>query len=193
MAFSKNPQPQKSFKYKSFAIAYKKFALPLTKFLVSRMGGDKQAAEEVFSQTIEAALKGWYTFEHKSSYFTWVCRIGLNKMADYYRSQINEKSVLVAPGFEILAKIGTNELNPEEKMALDELKICVLECIRLLPPEKRRLLYLKYWKELSHKEIARIMGLTERAVEGKLYRAKQTLKVLIAEKYPDLAPAYCLR
>lgn len=160
------------------------------KFIVKRIGGNQVAAEEVFSQTVEAALKGWYTFEHKSSYFTWVCRIALNKMADYYRHQINEQSILIAPGFEILANIGSQTLSPEEKMALDELKFCILECIRLLPPEKRRLLYLKYWRELSHKEIARIMGLTERAVEGQLYRAKQALRQVLQEKYPDLAPAY---
>lgn len=163
------------------------------KFIVKRMGGNQEAAEEVFSQTVEAALKGWYAFEHKSSYFTWVCRIALNKMADYYRDQINEKSVLIAPGFEILAKIGSHSLSPEEKMALDELKLCILECLRLLPPEKRRLLYLKYWKELSHKEIGKIMGLTERAVEGQLYRAKQALKEILQEKYPDLTPAYLFR
>lgn len=160
------------------------------KFIVKRMGGNQDAAEEVFSQTVEAALKGWYAFENKSSYFTWICRIALNKMADYYRHQINEKSVIIAPGFEILAKIGSTELSPEEKMALDELKSCILECLKLLPPEKRQLLYLRYWKELSHKEIAKIMGLTERAVEGQLYRAKQALKLVIEEKYPDLSLAY---
>ena len=60
----------------------------------------------------------------------------------------------------------------------------------LLPPQKRRLLYLKYWKELSHKEIGKILGLTERAVEGQLYRAKQALRLVLQEKYPDFIPAF---
>lgn len=154
------------------------------------MGGNTDGAEEVFSQTIEAALKGWYTFEHKSSYFTWICRIALNKMADHYRQQVNERSMLIAPGFEILANIGSSELNPEERMALEDLKLAVVECIKLLPPEKRHLLYLKYWKDQSYQEIATIMGLTERAVEGQLYRTKQILKLIIEEKYPELTPAY---
>lgn len=189
MYLPKNPQ-EKSLKYRSFAFLYKQFNLPLMKFIVRKVGGNQEAAEEVFSQTVEAALKGWYTFEHKSSYFTWICRIALNKMADYYRHQIHERSKLIAPTFEMLADIGSHYLSPEEKMALDELKMCVLECIRLLPSEKRRLLYLKYWKELSHKEIGKIMGLTERAVEGQLYRAKQALRQVLQEKYPDLTPAY---
>lgn len=187
MAFCKNPQ--KSLRYKTFAFLYRKFNLPLMRFIIKRMGGDINGAEEVFSQTVEAALKGWYTFENKSTYFTWVCRIALNKMADYYRSQVNERSAIVAPGFEILASIGSNELNPEEKMTLDELKLSVLNCLNLLPTQKRRLLYLKYWKDLSYKEIARLLGLTERAVEGQIYRAKQALRTIIETKYPEMMPA----
>lgn len=157
------------------------------KFIIKRMGGNIDGAEEVFSQTIEAALKGWHAFEHKSSFLTWICRIALNKMADHYRQQVNERSVLIAPGFEILANIGSSELNPEERMALADLKLAVAACIKLLPPEKRHLLYLKYWKDQSYQEIANLMGLTERAVEGQLYRTKQILKSIIEEKHPELA------
>ena len=186
---SKTPQ-QKSLKYRAFAYLYKEYSLPLMKFIVKRTGGDTQAAEEVFSRTVEAALKGYDTFQYKSSYFTWVCRIALNKMADYYRSQVNERSRIIAPGFEVLASIGSSTLSPEESMALDELKRCVLECLYLLPPEKRQLLYLKYWKNLTYKEIGKVMGLTERAVEGQIYRAKKALKIILQEKYPDLSPAF---
>lgn len=186
MSLPENPQ-DKSLKYKTFAFLYRKFNLPLMKFIVKRMGGNAEAAEEVFSQTVEAALKGWYAFENKSTYFTWVCRIALNKMADHYRKQVNEKSMLIAPGFEILAKIGSNELSPEERIALNDLKLAVIECIELLPPEKRHLLYLRYWKDCSYQEIAKIMGLSERAVEGQLYRTKQTLRLVIQDRYPDLA------
>ena len=189
MSLPESPQ-EKSFKYKTFAFLYRKFHLPLMKFIVKRMGGNQEAAEEVFSQTVEAALKGWYAFEHKSSYFTWICRIALNKMADYYRNQVHERSRIIAPTFEMLADLGQHNLSPEEKLALQELKSCVLECLMLLPPQKRSLLYLKYWKELSHKEIGKILGLTERAVEGQLYRAKQALRLVLQEKYPDFIPAF---
>src|SRR3990167_8673681 len=53
-----------------FQVIYKKLALPLTKFIVKRVGGDQDAVEEVFSRTLEAAWKGWNSFEHKSTYFT---------------------------------------------------------------------------------------------------------------------------
>src|SRR3989337_3635478 len=128
--------------HKSFVILYRSFALPLMKFIVKRVGGNQDMAEEVFARTVSAAWEGWYAFEHKSSYFTWVCRIALNKMADYYRNQVHERSRIIAPTFEMLADLGQHSLSPEEKLALQELKSCVLECLMLLPPQKRRLLHL---------------------------------------------------
>lgn len=185
---SKNPYTgeEKSLKYKGFEMAYKDAALPLMKFLVKRMGGDTQAAEEVFSRTAEAALKGWYSFEYKSSFFTWVCRIGLNKIADYYRDQINDRSRLIYPLFKDLANIEDKNLTPEERFAIEELRAQLKECLELISPEKRQLLQFRYWEDLTTKGIAERLGISERAAEGQLYRARLALKEVIDQKYPDL-------
>ncbi len=181
----KNPQKQ-SLPYRSFELAYRAVAKPLMKFIIRKMDGDVQAAEEVFSRTALAALKGYRAFEHKSSYFTWICKIALNKMADYYRERINERSKFIAPTLEGLARIPSPALSPEERLALQQLKEAVYECLLLLPEDKRRVLYLKYWKDLSHREIAQRLGTSERAVEGKIYRARNLLRTIILAQHPDL-------
>lgn len=156
----------------TFEILYKEFALPLTKFIIKRTGGDKELVDEVFSRTIEASFKGYKTFKNKSSFFTWICRIALNKIADYYRDQVNSKSGIVVPLIEGVTKADPNSLSIEEKLVLDELRHGVNECLNLLPPDKRRLLQYRYWEDLSLRQIAKLMGTSERAVEGRLYRAK---------------------
>lgn len=179
---NKTPQAKPLFQHQSFEEVYRRLALPLTKFLIKHLGGNREAVEEVFSQTMTAAWKGWNTFEYKSTYFTWMCRIALNKMADYYRDQINQKSHWVAPGLEVLAKFKSKEPNPEEQFALDELAKSVKECLGLLPEDKRKLLYLRFWKEYSIKKIAEIMGTSERAAEGKIYRAKLAFKLIYEDR-----------
>lgn len=185
---SKNPYTlkEKSFKYKSFALVYKDAALPLMKFLVKRMGGDTMAAEEVFSRTIESALKGYYSFENKSTFFTWVCRIGLNKIADYYRDQINERSKLIYPLFKDFSNIEDRNLTPEERLVIEELRQQLRHCLDLLPDDKRQLLQLRYWEEMTTKKIAEKLGISERAAEGKLYRARLAYRTLLENKYPNL-------
>jgi len=155
-----------------FENVYKKLALPLTKFVVKHIGGNEEAVDEVLSATMTAAWKGWHSFEHKSSYFTWLCRIALNKIADYYRDQVNNNSGIIVPLFGNLNIPDDKSLSPEEKISLQELRKSVDNYLNLLPYEKRRLLWLKYWKDLSCDEIATILNISERAVEGKLYRAR---------------------
>jgi len=161
-----------------FQKVYKRLALPLMKFIVKRVGSDQDAAEEVFSRTVTAAWKGWHTFRHKSSYFTWLCRIALNKAADYYRDQVNQRSKIITPTLKRMAQYESTKMSPEEWFTLEELRQSVGACLDLLPPEKRRLLWLKYWKELTNREIAKILGISERAVEGRLYRARQAFAQL---------------
>lgn len=173
-------------KHEHFAALYKKFALPLSKFLIKKMGGDQQAAGEIFSQTIVAAWKGYHTFEHKSQFFTWLCRIGLNKIADYYKDQVNKRSKLVFPTLSSWANIEDKSLSLEEKIALEELKNSVRECLKLLPEEKRQLLYLRFWQEMTIKSIADLLGISERAAEGKLYRAKLAFRDVLQNRYPKL-------
>ena len=174
----------------SFEAIYKNLALPVTKFIIKRMSGNTDAAEEVFSRTITAVLEGWNKFENKSTYYTWICRIALNKMADYYREQVNRSSRFVAPFLEDIANIESQELTPDEKLALQELCISVRSCLELLPEEKRKLLYLRYWKDLSVKQIANLLGTSERAAEGKIYRAKKLLGEEINTRHPELGKVY---
>ena len=170
----KNTQkgPGKSFTIAPFEKIYKEFALPLTKFVMKRMGANERQVEEVVEETVVAAWKGWNTFRHKSSYFTWLCRIALNKIADYYHDQINHNSKLIVPFIEALTDADNRSLSPEESLALKELRKSVNSCLDLMSPEKRKLLQFRYWYDLSYTEISKILGISERAVEGQIYRAK---------------------
>jgi len=162
-------------------------ALPVLKFIVKKMGGDQTVAEEVFARTISAAWEGWHTFRHKSTYFTWICKIGLNKIADYYRDQVNDNSRWVLPVLENLSYADPDQLTPLEKLELAELRASLRECLNLLPDDKRRLLQFRYWREFSIKRIAVLTGSSERGVEGKIYRAKKLLKSILLRRRPDIA------
>lgn len=174
------------FKHQSFEAIYKFLALPVLKFIVKKMGGNQTAAEEVFARTISAAWEGWHKFRHKSSYFTWICRIALNKIADYYRDQVNDNSRWVLPVLENITQADTGTLDSYERASLAELRSAMRECLDLLPDEKRKLLQFRFWREMSIREIATLTGSTERAVEGKIYRAKQVLKKILRAKHAEV-------
>ena len=155
-----------------FSELYKKFSTPLSRFIAKRIGADEKISEEIMEETMVAAWRGLRTFRHKSSYFTWLCRIALNKIADYYHDQVNSRSGIVVPLIDSITQQDEKTLSPEESLALTELRNSVNNCLNLLPYEKRRLLWFRYWKDMSYAEISKILGISKRAVEGQLYRVK---------------------
>lgn len=161
-----------------FENSYKKYVSPLTRFVFKKIGSDPENADIIVSETLEAAWKGYKTFKHKSSFFTWLCRIALNKIADYYRDQINRRSHIVVPTLKKFSQIESGDLPIEEKLVLNELRSKVNQILNLLPDEKRKLLQYRYWQELSYKEISVKLQISPRAVEGKIYRAKKAFKLL---------------
>lgn len=168
----------------SFEDLYKKYLPSLTKFVFKKIGSDPETVDIIVSETFEAAWKGYKTFKNKSSFFTWLCRIALNKIADYYKDQINKRSKLVFPTLKRFSQIESKELPIEEKIALEELRSKVNECLNMLPITTRRLLWFRYWKELSYQEISIIFkakygkNFSIRAIEGKIYRAKKAFAKL---------------
>ena len=157
--------------------------LRLFRFLLKRSGGDYEAAREAVQESFVSALKSYHTFRHKSSYFTWLCKIALNKLSDYYRDQVRHQSHFVIPAVEKFNSIFDPSLSPEEKLTLDELRIKVKACLNLLPPHYRQLLQLRYYEQLSTSQISLKLKLPLRSLEGKLYRAKKLLaKLYVQEK-----------
>ena len=159
---------------KRFESLYRQLSTPLFRFIAKRVGRDEIEIEEVVEETFVAAWKGFKTFKHKSTFFTWLCRIALNKIADYYRDQINERSHIVTPALKAISLIEADDISPLEKMALTELCDKVNSCLNILPRNIRQLLWFRYWKGLSYSQIAKILDISERAVEGRLYRARES-------------------
>lgn len=169
---------------------YSQLGRRILKVVLKRNGGDLVAAEEVLQNTFVAILKSFHTFHHKSSYFTWACKIALNKLSDYYRDQVNSRSGVVVPLFTQLNQILDPATSPEEQLAIRELRDHLNNCLNLLPAEYRQLLQFKYYQQLSSSEICLRLDLSPRSLEGKLYRARHKLAAVVARLYPSLPDSF---
>lgn len=143
----------------------------ILRFLLKR-SHNPEIAREVLQETWVAVLKSYRTFHNKSTYFTWVCKISLNKLSDYYRRQIRHKSHFVVPAVDSFNQIVDPKISIEEKLVLDELRQKVNLCLNKLPAEYKRLLKLKYYQGLK---------LLTRSQEGKLYRARKLFAKIYAK------------
>lgn len=97
---------------------------------------------------------------------------------DRYRKIQKEKQACVMGYEDDWSKNLSDQKNPEKVFIhTDQIKL-LNRCLKELPQREIDLLYYCYTMELSGKEIARLMGMTENAVRMALTRARR--KVLLA-------------
>ena len=165
----------------NFSALYTKFGKPLLKFLVKRYNLELETAEEIAQEAWLAAFKSYNTFNNKSTFFTWVCKIAMFKTADYYRKFVNRRSGLVSPTLEHLNNLIDPQVTPEEFASLEDMSFKIRDCLNLLPEKYKMVLWLRYYKQYSYSEMAKELNMSERAVEGTLYRAKKQFLDLAIE------------
>jgi RNA polymerase sigma-70 factor (ECF subfamily) len=70
----------------------------------------------------------------------------------------------------------------------DEIGAAVRSAIDELPPDQKTVLLLHHYEGAGCREIAAIVGCSERGVETRLYRARQRLRVRLAPLIAELLP-----
>jgi RNA polymerase sigma-70 factor (ECF subfamily) len=140
----------------------------------------KEISEDVVSQTFIKAMTNIKSFKYRGySFGAWLYRIAHNALMDYYRKN---------PSIET----GDAALNQEDpdvdcKAENDEMKSVVLKALRKIPSAYQEILSLKFFEELSNKEIADIIGCKKETLAVKLHRSlKAFKKVLIKNKYLNI-------
>jgi RNA polymerase sigma-70 factor (ECF subfamily) len=67
-------------------------------------------------------------------------------------------------------------LNPAESAANTELAAAIDEAVQNLPPRQREVFMLHYFEQMTHREIAEVLGVSEGAIKANFFHAVQKLK-----------------
>jgi len=127
--------------------------------------------QEVFIRTWQSLSK----FRGDSSFSTWLHRIAVNVCLNQIRK---EKRLPVLNRISLFFRSDTAEIppdteNPEEILIREEHSVWLQKALDSLPEKQRIAIVLSKYDDLSQKEIAAIINLTEGAVEALLQRAKR--------------------
>lgn len=145
---------------------------PLMSYIVTPILSNTEDQEECISEVV---MKVWDYIdnfdEQKSSFRTWLTAVTRNTALNHLR-----KISKYAQVDEISEKIVSRDGNPEEIILNKEKKEHLNNILKKLSGKERTLFYRKYYYMQSTAQIAREMGISNRAVEGKLYRIKQKLR-----------------
>jgi RNA polymerase sigma factor (sigma-70 family) len=134
---------------------------------------DVPTAEDITSQAFEKALVNFSKYSHdKGEFSVWMISIARNTIADYYRAQGKLKTTF----FDEAIDLPSDEPDPQEVMEEDDEKETLQACIARLPPDEQEIVRLKFTMEITNREIAKTVGLSESNVGVKLYRIIRKLR-----------------
>jgi RNA polymerase sigma-70 factor (ECF subfamily) len=165
---------------------YDKYFSRLYRYIYYRVGRDHQHAEEVVNDTFMEALDKAERYDpERGSMEAWLITTSRNRIrsnnAVMGRATDKETSWSMLDGEldTIFADLDSANLH-DELIDREELKHVVGLVMGSLPDEYSKLLEMKYIRELSTREMAKLLEKTEKAVESKLTRARATFKQVFA-------------
>lgn len=144
---------------------------PLLRYIIAPILPDAQDREECVSET---AMRVWEKIgqydPERGSWTAWLTALARNGALN--RARTGKR---FAAG-ELTADLPSPEPTPEEALLRRERQEALKRLLYELPEKDRLLFYRKYYYRQSTAQIAAELGLTQRAVEGRLYRLKKQLR-----------------
>ena len=146
---------------------------------------NREIADDIFQDTFIKVIRflGEGRYTESGRFLSCVLRIAHNQVIDYFRQ--NKQQNLVTEGdagYDILNNRKLSEGTIEDRMVSDQIESDVRKLIEFLPEEQREVVMMRYYMNLSFKEIAEQTNVSINTALGRMRYALINLRKLIEEK-----------
>lgn len=145
---------------------------------------DPATAADLLQETFVRVYQKRRSYDPARPFSTWIYTISTNLVRNHVRWQKRHPVTLLDHASLSLAAPPSEQPDPAEKLESQERAAAVKSAIQQLPEDLREALVLSTYEHLPHAQIATILGLSEKAVEMRLYRARQTLRESLRHLLP---------
>lgn len=163
----------------AFAQLYDRYVEKIYRFIYLKIF-HKADSEDLTQQVFLNAFKNIKKYKYKGFPFSsWLYKIALNLVIDYYRQRKEEEIEISELLFEL--KDESNNFLKQFDFDLEIAKI--KQIIKKLPQDQQDVLILKFVNDLDNKEIAEILNKSEGAIRVIQHRALKQLKYYFNKYY----------
>lgn len=142
--------------------------------LCYRYVGNHEDAHDMAQEAFLKAYRGLKSFRGKSAFSTWLYRIAVN-------SCLNFRAARRPHGDTVPDELPDGGEAAGERMIRRQRERQVREAVQRLPEKQRATLILKVYHELTHEEVAGVLGSTVGTVKANLFHALANLRRLLGE------------
>ncbi|MFO7722115.1 MAG: sigma-70 family RNA polymerase sigma factor [Bacteroidales bacterium] len=164
---------------RQFEPLYDKYYTRIFLFIYRKMDRKEDAAD-LTSNVFLKAMNSLHSYEITTAPFShYLLVIAKNEVAEFYRRKgLEQKYFANQRMIEQIAR--DTEYEPSEGFFL------IRKILELLPPHDFELIDLKYFNEMSVREISGITGLNENKIRVRLHRIRERIGKMIRSKVPGM-------
>jgi RNA polymerase sigma factor (sigma-70 family) len=145
-----------------------------------KRNNNENDAEDITIQTFSKAFDKIHTFDDKYVFKTWLITISKNVHIDLLRKKkISVATETTKDQEEKVYLVVDENPTPEDKIIREQNLTKLLRDIKQLKPKYQEVIQLRYFQELSYKEISEQINEPMNNVKVKLLRAKKLLAEII--------------
>ena len=148
--------------------------------LVQNHLGDASEALDVTQEAFIAAFAALRSYDQSRPLRVWLARIAINKCRDWARRRAVRRFFTFAAPLEAADQTAADLVPADQALAAAQELRAVRAAIAALPLALKEPLILRTIEGLSEAETAQALGITNKAVETRLYRARAALTKAVA-------------
>jgi len=156
----------------------------LYRFAFRRVGADPDVTQDVVQSTFQKVLPKLSRYRGEAALFTWLCSFCRFEIAAFWKARNRIAPELIDDGIEIraaLESLAATDGGPEAELERKELAQMVRVALDALPIRYGNALEWKYLHGWSVQQIADRLGLSLKATESLLTRARAAFAVAYGE------------
>jgi RNA polymerase sigma-70 factor (ECF subfamily) len=144
--------------------------------LVRGYTGDSDAAFDVTQESFISAFASLTRYDRARPFRLWIARIAINKCHDWARRRAVRRIISLALPIEAAGEVADEAVAGDTLLSDREELQRTLAAIAALPAALKEPLILRTIEGLSQAETAQVLGISEKAVETRVYRARSKLE-----------------
>jgi RNA polymerase sigma-70 factor (ECF subfamily) len=146
---------------------------------------NREICEDVFQETFIKAIttikQGRYVENGK--FLAWINRIAHNLIIDYFRREQNENTCSnESNGYDLFDTVHLTDNSVEDDLVRDQVMKDVARLVDSLPKTQQEVIKLRYYEDLSFKEIAEKTGVSINTALGRMRYAVMNMRRIAEEK-----------
>ena len=155
---------------------------------------DQDLANDIFQETFVKVITKLQERKYVDSgkFSAWIMRIAHNVIMDWYRDN-RAQNIVEATEDNDLSNINSNnclDYNIEDRYINEQVLRDVKKMMNLLPPTQREIVFMRFYQEMSFKEIAETTGVSINTALGRMRYAILNLRRMAKKSKMSLEVQY---